>query len=222
MRINVVDTSNKPVGQMDIDDSVFAGPVKNALFYDVVKMQLANRRRGTAKAKRIDEVSGTGKKPYKQKGTGRARHGNMRSVGMVKGAAAHGPEPRDHSYSMPKKMIEGALRSAISLRTGEKAMFVYSGWAPKAPKTKDAAKVVENFGGKSALVVGDKNDLNLARSLKNLPHAKFLPVDALNVYDILNHDHLMFSDKVIPALEARLKKAKPSRKEKELADAKRA
>ncbi len=216
MRINVVDTSNKPVGQMDIDDSVFAGPVKSALFYDVVKMQLANRRRGTAKVKRVTDVRGTGKKPYKQKGTGRARHGTMRQVGMVKGGVAHGPAPRDHSYSMPKKMIDGALRSAISLRTGEKAMFVYSGWAPKGPKTKDAVKVLGNFGGKSTPVVGDKADLALARSLQNLAQAKFLPVEAINVYDILNHDHLLLSDKVIPALEARLKKAKPSRKEKEM------
>ncbi len=183
--------------------------MKSALFYDVVKMQLANRRRGTAKVKRVTDVRGTGKKPYKQKGTGRARHGTMRQVGMVKGGVAHGPAPRDHSYSMPKKMIDGALRSAISLRTGEKAMFVYSGWAPKGPKTKDAVKVLGNFGGKSTLVVGDKADLALARSLQNLAQGQVPAGRGLNVYDILKYDHLLLTDEGDPGAR-RLGSRRPS------------
>jgi len=175
-------------------------------------MQLASRRAGTHQAKRVTGVNGTRKKPFKQKGTGGARHGTLRAVGMVGGGVAHPPEPRDYSYKMPSKMVEGALRSALSLRNSQSALFVVTGWAPSKPKTKEALKVLGFFGGASVLVIGNKSDLSLKRSLANLPQAKFLPVEAINVYDILNHDHLMISDKVVSTLTERLKRA-PSRKE---------
>ena len=208
----IFDTTKKAVGKVDLDGSVFGGPIKEHLFYEVVKMQLANRRAGTSQAKRVTGVNGTRKKPYKQKGTGNARHGTLRAVGMVGGGVAHPPEPRDYSYQLPKKMIEGALRSALALRNSQSALFVVQGWAPPKPKTKDAIKVIGAFGGASVLVIGTKADLALKRSLANLPQAKFLPVEAINVYDILNHDHLMLSDKVVSTLTERLKRA-PSRKE---------
>jgi large subunit ribosomal protein L4 len=192
---------------------VFAAPVKQHLFWEVVRMQLANRRSGTAKTKRIGEIQGTRKKPYKQKGTGRARHGSMRTVGMRGGAVVHGPQPRDYSYKMPKKMVLSALRSALSLRNGEKALFVVSGWSPSTPKTKAAAQVLKTFGSGSALVVGDGENAGLAKSLRNLPRVKFLPHDAVNVYDILAHDHLFITDTVVQKLVDRLK-ASPSRKER--------
>ncbi len=213
VQASLFDTSKKAVGTIQLDSSVFAAPVKEHLFYEVVNMQLANRRAGTRKAKRVTDVQGTRKKPYKQKGTGNARHGTLRAVGMVKGGVAHPPEPKDFSYKMPKKMVEGALRSALSLRNGQSALFVMQGWAPAKPKTKDAAKVFATFGGKSALVVGTKDELSLARSISNLAHAKFLPVDAINVYDILHYDQLFLTDKVVETLTARLKRA-PSRKER--------
>ncbi|MCC7385232.1 MAG: 50S ribosomal protein L4 [Deltaproteobacteria bacterium] len=214
MRINVFSTKNEAVGQIDLDDSVFAAPVKPHLFYEVVKNQLASRRRGTAKVKTVSEVSGTGKKPYKQKGTGRARHGDLRAVQMRGGGVVHGPRPRDYSYSVPKKMVMGALRSALSLRNGEKALFVITGWTPKAPKTKDAAKVLASFKSTKALVVDSAANITLMKSLRNLPHVKFLAVEGLNVYDILNHDHLFVSDQVVPKIVERLK-TKPSRKDRE-------
>lgn len=216
MRINVFSTKNEAVGQIDLDDSVFAAPVKPHLFYEVVKNQLASRRRGTAKVKTVSEVSGTGKKPYKQKGTGRARHGDLRAVQMRGGGVVHGPRPRDYSYSVPKKMVKGALRSALSLRNGEKALFVITGWAPKTPKTKDAAKVLASFKSTKALVVDSAANITLMKSLRNLPHVKFLAVEGLNVYDILNHDHVFVSDQVVPKIVERLK-TKPSRKEREAA-----
>lgn len=213
MRIDVVDTKNAKVGQLDLDDSVFGAPVKQHLFWEVVRMQLANRRAGTHKAKRIGEISGTTKKPYKQKGTGRARHGSMRATGMRGGMAVHGPQPRDYGYKMPKKMVQSALRSALSLRTGEKALFVVSGWSPSTPKTKTAAQVLKTFGSSSALVIGDGENVGLAKSLRNLKRVKFLPHDAVNVYDILAHDHLFITDNVVQKLVERLKAA-PSRKER--------
>jgi large subunit ribosomal protein L4 len=216
MKASVFDTQKQVVGSIELDDSIFGARVNTALFYDVVKMQLANRRAGTHKAKRIGEVSGTGKKPYKQKGTGNARHGSDRAVGMVKGAVAHPPEPRDYSYKLPRKMVQGALRSALSLRNGESALFVIRGWSPSAPKTKEAMGVLGRFGGKSALVVGSKDNVALAKSLRNLPNAKFLPVEAVNVYDILDHDQLLVEDGVLNALTARLAKATPSRKDREM------
>lgn len=216
MSTTIYDTTKAAVGKIELDRSVFFGPVKEHLFYEVVKMQLASRRAGTHQAKRVTGVQGTRKKPYKQKGTGRARHGTLRAVGMVGGGVAHPPEPRDYSYQVPKKVVEGALRSALSLRNGQQAMFVVQGWAPSKPKTKDAVKVLGFFGGKSALVIGTKSDLALQRSLANLPNAKFLPVEAINVYDILNHDQLILSDKVLATLTERLKRS-PSRKEQSTA-----
>lgn len=207
------DTKKSVVGSIELDRSVFAGPVKDHLFYEVVKMQLANRRAGTHQAKRVGGVQGTRKKPYKQKGTGNARHGTLRAVGMVGGGVAHPPEPRDHGYQLPKKMVEGALRSALSLRNGQGELFVMSGWAPGKPSTKGAAKVLETFGGKSALVVGGKDEEALWRSVRNLPHAKFLPVEAINVFDVLHYDQLFLTQGVIDALTKRLKRS-PSRAER--------
>jgi large subunit ribosomal protein L4 len=213
MKLDVVDTKNNSVGSIEVDDSVFAAPVKEHLFWEVVRQQLASRRAGTHKTKRVGEVAGTGKKPYKQKGTGRARHGTMRQVGMRKGAVVHGPQPRDYSYEMPKKMVKGALRSAISLRNNEKALHVIRGWEPKEPKTKAAAAVLKTFGATSTLVVDSSSNIGLWKSLSNMPKAKFLPIEGLNVRDVLAYDHLFISDKVVPLLVEKLKTT-PSRKER--------
>jgi large subunit ribosomal protein L4 len=213
VKVQLVNPDNQSVGEIELDDSVFGAPVKKHLFYEVVKAQLASRRRGTSSTKRIPEVSGTGKKPYRQKGTGRARHGTMRAVGMRKGAVAHGPHPRDYSYDLPKKMVQGALRSALSLRNGEAKLKVVKGWNPAKPKTKDAAAVLEKLGAHKALVVDSSSNVSLAKSVRNLPNARFLPVDALNVYDILNHEEIILSDAAVAHLVKRLKTA-PSRKDK--------
>jgi large subunit ribosomal protein L4 len=213
VKTQLVNTQGQRVGDIELDDSVFAAPVKKHLFYEVVKMQLANRRAGTHSTKDIDEVSGTGKKPYRQKGTGRARHGNNRAVQMRKGAVAHGPHPRDYSYSVPKKVLQGALRSALSLRTSESKLHVVQGWKPAAPKTQEAKAVLAALDANKALVVDSSANETLKKSIRNLAHAKFIPVDALNVYDILAHDHLILSDVAVGHLVSRLKAA-PSRKER--------
>jgi large subunit ribosomal protein L4 len=215
MKFDIVDTGNKKVGQVDLDDSVFGAQVRPGLFWEAVRMQLANRRRGTHSTKTVTEVRATKKKPYRQKGTGRARHGSRVAMNMRGGGVVFGPRPRDYSYRMPKKMMKVALRSALSKRTADKALVVVKGWAPDAPSTKTANKTLADFGANKALVVGQRNDVNLEKSVRNLANAKFLPVEAINVYDILYYDHLVLTVEAVSALNARLKTV-PSRKEKEL------
>jgi len=207
VKVDVVDTNKSKVGEIDLEDSVFASRVKPWLFWEVVKMQMANRRRGTQSTKTITEVSGTGKKPYRQKGTGRARQGSTRSAHMRGGAVVLGPKPRSYSYKLPRKMMQGALRSALSLRNSEQKLSVIQGWSPDKPKTKSALAVLSKFDTEKALVVGSTSDENLRLSLRNLPHSKFLPVEGLNVYDILDHDHLFITDAVVDAINKRLKTA---------------
>lgn len=212
MKVDVVDTIKSKVGEIELEDSVFGSRVKPWLFYEVVKMQMANRRRGTQSTKTITEVRGGGKKPYRQKGTGRARQGSTRSAHMRGGACVLGPKPRDYSYKMPKKMVQGALRAALSLRLKEEKLTVIKDWSPQTPKTKEALKVLAGFDAAKALVVGSREDKNLQLSLRNLPNSKFLPVEGLNVYDILDHDHLFISEAVVEGINKRLQTS-PSRRD---------
>lgn len=205
MKIDVVDTKNNKVGDVEVDDSVFGGRVKPWLFWEIVKAQLAGRRAGTQSTKTVSEVRGTGAKPYRQKGTGRARQGSHRSAHMRGGACHLGPKPRSYEQSVPKKMKQGALRSALALRQGEGKLHVVQGWAPSAPKTKEALAVLSNFAAAKALVVGSRDEENLFRSVRNLTSVKFIPVEALNVYDILDHDHLFITDGVVTGISDRLK-----------------
>jgi large subunit ribosomal protein L4 len=218
MRFDVVDISNNKVGSIDLDDSVFAAAIRQHLFWEMVKMQLANRRRGTHQAKTVTEVKGTRKKPYRQKGTGRARHGTNRAMNMRGGGVVFGPRPRDYGYQMPKKARRTALRSALSLRAAENKLHIVRGWAPSAPKTKDVALVLAKFSAEKALIVDAGTNANLLLSVRNLPTAKFLPPEGLNVFDVLMYDHLFISEEVARALGERLH-AEPSRTERALKEA---
>lgn len=217
MKADVFDTQKQVVGQIELDDSVFASPVKEHLFWEVVRMQLANRRRGTQSTKTVSMVSGTGKKPYRQKGTGRARQGSLRSAQMRGGGVVHGPQPRSYFYEMPKKAVRSALRSALSLRARETKLHVIAGWKPGTPKTKEAKAVLDRFEAAKVLIVDSRDNEELRLSVRNLPYVKFLPVEALNVYDVLAFDHLIISDRVVPGIVERLK-AKPSRKERAISE----
>lgn len=215
MKIDIVDTKNQVVGDLELDDSVFGAEVRSYLFWEVVKQQLASRRRGTHSSKTVSEVRGTGQKPYKQKGTGRARHGSNRAMNMRGGGVVHGPRPRDYSYSLPKKMVRAALRSALSLRASEQKLIVVRDWNPAAPKTKDALAVLSAMGVTRGLIIGESTNENLQRSLRNLPKTAFLSVEGLNVYDILKHDHLILEESVAKAISERFQTTL-SRKEREL------
>lgn len=217
MKHQVVDTNKAKVGDIELDDSVFRAKVRDHLFWEVVRMQLANRRSGTHSTKTVTEVQGSKKKPYKQKGTGQARHGTKRAMNMRGGGVVFGPRPRDYSYRMPKKMVRVALRSALSLRLSQDALLIVRGWAPAKPRTKEAQKTLTALNCEKTLVIGTRDNTALALSVRNLPLAKFLPVEGINVYDILKYDRLVLDESVIPELTTRLKSA-PSRTEQARAE----
>ncbi|MBI4821561.1 MAG: 50S ribosomal protein L4 [Deltaproteobacteria bacterium] len=220
MKFDVLNVSGQKVGQVDLEDSVFGGIVKPWLFWEVVNAQRAGWRAGTQATKNATRVSGSGKKPFRQKGTGRARQGSNQAAHMVGGAVVHGPMPRSYAQSTPKKVKKGALRSALSLRTKENKLLVVSGWSPKAPKTKDARGVLAKLGAKSALVVDVKENAALMKSLRNLVTVKFLPVEGLNVYDVLDHEHLIVGEGAVAAINEKLK-ATTSRRDRARAEARK-
>ena len=203
-KFDVYDLEKKKVGELELADTVFAGEVNEHLFYEVVKAKLASDRSGTHAVKNRSLVSGGGKKPWKQKGTGRARQGSTRASHWVGGGKAMGPKPRDYSYDVPKKVRKAALRSALALRGSEQKLLIVDKWEPSAPKTAAAAKVLAKLGVKKALVVDDGKNVALARSVRNLVGADFLAVEGLNVYDILKHDTLVLTAATAKKLEETL------------------
>ncbi len=203
-KFDVYDLEKKKVGELDLADAVFAGEVNEHLFYEVVKAKLASDRSGTHAVKNRSLVSGGGKKPYKQKHTGRARQGSTRASQFVGGGKAMGPKPRDYAYDVPKKVRKAALRSALALRVRDGKLLIVEKWAPAAPKTKAAAQVLAKLGLSKALVVDAAANLGLAKSLRNLDGSDFLAAEGLNVYDILKHDMLVLTAESAKTLEASL------------------
>lgn len=202
--VDVYNLAREKVDSIDLNDAVFGAEVKEHLFYTVVRQQLANRRAGTHKVKTRSEVAGGGRKPFKQKGTGRARQGTIRAAQMRGGGVVFGPTPRDHGHSVPKKVRAAALRSALSRRVEESALTVFDAFELDAPKTKDFKKVMDTFEFNDLLlVVADKNE-NVSLSSRNLTKVKVLPVAGLNVYDILNHRNLAATKAAIAGITARL------------------
>jgi len=203
-KFDIYDLDKKKVGELELADAVFAGEVNEHLFYEVVKAKLASDRSGTHAVKNRSLVSGGGRKPWKQKGTGRARQGSTRASHWVGGGKAMGPKPRDYSYDVPKKVRKAALRSALALRGSEQKLLIVDKWEPTAPKTATAAKVLAKLGVKKALVVDDGRNVSLAKSVRNLVGADFLAVEGLNVYDILKHDTLVLTAATAKKLEETL------------------
>ena len=203
-KFDVYDLEKKKVGELELADAVFAGEVNEHLFYEVVKAKLASDRPGTHAVKNRSLVSGGGRKPYKQKGTGRARQGSTRASQWVGGGKAMGPKPRDYAYDVPKKVRKAALRSALALRGKDQKLLIVEKWVPTAAKTSAAAKVLANLGVRKALVVDDGQNVALARSVRNLDGSDFLAVEGLNVYDILKHDALVLTAATAKKLEEAL------------------
>ncbi len=192
-KFDVYDLEKKKVGSIELADAVFAGEVNEHLFYEVVKAKLASDRSGTHAVKNRSLVAGGGKKPWRQKHTGRARQGSTRASQWVGGGKAMGPKPRDYSYEVPRKVRKAALRAALALRTQGGKLVIVNEWKPAAPKTSAAGKVLAKLGAGKALVVDEAANRSLARSVRNLDGADFLPVEGLNVYDILRHDALVLT-----------------------------
>ena len=202
--VTVINTKNDQVGELELSERVFFGPVQSHLHWEVVRNQLANRRRGTHSTKGRSEIHGSTRKVYRQKGTGGARHGSRKANIYRGGGVAHGPKPRDYSYTVPKKVRRAALRSALSCRTGGGDMLLLEKWEPAKPRTKEAAQVLESLGVSNALVVVESDVHNLDLSLRNLPNIKYIRAGGLNVFDVLKHDKLVLTVDAAKALEQRL------------------
>jgi large subunit ribosomal protein L4 len=200
--VKVRNTKNEEVGEVELSDVVFGAPFNEPLIHAAVRNYMANARQGNSATKTRGDVSGAGRKLWKQKGTGRARIASLRSPLWKGGGNAHGPQPRDWSYNMPKKMRQGALRSALSERVREGNVFVVEGWAFDKPKTKDFAQSLTTLGlaGKT-LIVDSLDNENLLLSARNLRHAKVVNSFSLNIYDLLYHDQLVLSRDAANELE---------------------
>lgn len=205
MKVAVKTLENKEVGSVDLDDAIFGVAVREDVLHRMVHYQLNKRRAGTHKTKGISEVSGTGKKPWKQKGTGRARFGTMRAPQWRGGYTVFGPTPRSHSTDLPKKFRALALRTALSSKAAAGKLIVLDDAKAKDHKTKTMAAVLEKLGINSALIVtGAEMDVNFARATRNLPQIDVLPPQGANVYDILRRDTLVLTKEAVQALTKRL------------------
>lgn len=203
--VDVYNLKREKVGTVDLADEVFAAEVKEHLFYEVVKAQLASARQGTAAAKNRSAVSGSSKKLYKQKGTGRARHGSIRAPVFVGGGQAHPPRPRDWSYRPPRQVRLGALRSALSKFNKEGRLVVVDRFEMNEIKTKSLLSALSTLKTqKKTLVVDVAGNENLRLSIRNCEDHQFLPPEGVNVYDLLRHDTLVLSKDAAKALETRL------------------
>src|SRR4051812_9356573 len=186
--VDVLDWDKKKVGSVDLDASVFAIPVKPGILQTVVRWQLACRRSGTHSSKTRGEVSGGGKKPFKQKGTGNARQGSIRSPLMPGGGVTFGPLPRDYSYQLPKKVRQLGLRTALSHLKKEGKLFVVDAMKSTDGKTKALAEKLQAFGLKKACLIDAELDPMFNRASKNIPKFRYYGVEGMNVYDLLKYD----------------------------------
>ena len=213
MKLDLYNLTNEKVGEVEVSDDVFATDVRPHLFHEVVKMQLANRRRGTHKGKTRSEVSGGGKKPFKQKGTGNARQGTSRAPHMVGGGRAFARRNRDYSYALNKKKCRAALCSALSMAAGEGQIKVVENFDLAEIKTKAVVQILNTLEVARALVVDCQdserehttlNNENLRLSVRNLQSYKYLRPEGVNVYDILHYGGLVVTRKGLEKLDARL------------------
>jgi large subunit ribosomal protein L4 len=193
--VDIIDLSNKKVGTVDLSDAVFAAPVNEALLYEAVRHHLAGTRRGTAKTKTRHEVAGSGKKLWKQKGTGRARMGSIRSPLWRHGGTTHGPQPRDYSYKLPRKMQLGALRSALSAKLRDGELRVVSEFAIGEAKSKLMRKTLDALEiARTVLLVDNAENRNLELSSRNLEGVKLVASRDVNVYDLLGHQQVLITE----------------------------
>ncbi|WBV42908.1 50S ribosomal protein L4 [Pseudoroseomonas cervicalis] len=205
MQVPVITLDNGQAGEIDLPDALFAAAPRADIMARVVHWQLAKRRAGTHKVKGMGEVSGTTKKPYRQKGTGNARQGSLRAPQFRTGGAVHGPVVRDHGYSLNKKVRRLGLISALSQKAAEGKLVVLDTAALGADaKTSAMASKVKALGWKSALVVDASVEDGFGRAVRNLKNVNVLPSMGANVYDILKHDVLAVTRQAVDALKERL------------------
>jgi large subunit ribosomal protein L4 len=200
----VYDIENQKVSDIDLDDRIFDAKINPSLFYDVVRMDLASQRKGTASTKNRALIRGGGAKPWRQKGTGRARAGSRRSPLWRGGGTIFGPMPRDYSISLPKKVRRAALKAALSLKRQEGKLILLNDFPLEGFKTRQVLEVLRRFQVEDALVVTDSKNRFLERSARNIPGIEVLRYEGLNVYDILNHEHLILLRPTVEKIEGAL------------------
>jgi large subunit ribosomal protein L4 len=205
MELDVIDQQGAPVEKVMVSDRAFGAEVKGHLFHQVVRMQLANRRRGTASTKTRGEVGGGGRKPWRQKGTGRARQGSIRSPLWRGGGIALGPKPRDYSYWLPKKVRRAALSSALSLKVREGLLKVVSRIELPEPKTKRMVSLLKDLGvERRVLILLADGNSNVQLAARNLPDVKVLLVEGVNTYDLLHYDYIVCPKDALAKLQERM------------------
>lgn len=206
MKAQVKTLDNKAAGEIDLPDAIFGLEVRKDILHRCVQWQRAKRQAGTHKTKTISEISGTGKKPFKQKGTGSARQGSLRSAQMRGGSTIFGPVVRSHAYSLPKKVRKLALKTALSAKAKEGTLTIIAEAALKDTKTAALAQSFKALGLTNALIIdGNEIDVSFALATRNLKHIDVLPGMGANVYDILRHKQLVLTQAGLKQLEERLK-----------------
>ena len=205
--VDIVDLNNATVGSIELSDAVFGAEVNEALLYEAVRQYTAARRSGTAATKTRHEVSGSGKKLWKQKGTGRARMGSIRSPLWRHGGTVHGPQPRSYEYKLPRKMVLGALRSALSAKLRDGELRVVRSFELSDHKTKNMVNVLGKLQAKkTVLLVEAGENTHLTRASRNLRGVKLLPTKDVNVYDLLRHQEVLLSETAAKKLSEALAK----------------
>ncbi|UCC38161.1 MAG: 50S ribosomal protein L4 [Candidatus Aminicenantes bacterium] len=204
-KIQVLDRSGKRVSEVSVPKEIFSYPVKDHLIYEAVVNLRANQRRGTASTKTRNEVRGGGRKPWRQKGTGRSRAGSIRSPLWRKGGVTFGPKFRSYYYNLPKKAKKNALRSAVSMKFGENLMFILEKIDFKEPRTKEGMKLIQKLKLDSALIVDNHQNRNLFLSLRNIPRIKAVDQTHITVYDVMNYKWLVLTKSAFESLMERLK-----------------
>ena len=200
--VDLYNIEGTPVGEIYLDDGVFGIEINKAVLYQVVKMQLANKRQGTQSALTRAEVRGGGRKPWRQKGTGRARHGSIRSPIWIKGGVAFAPKPRDYSYTLPKKIRRLAMKSALSSKVANKEIIVLDSINLPEAKTKEMVKVLKNLNvGRKALIVLPGKDEVVQRAARNIPGVKLAYTNTRNVLDILNYGTFIVTQHAVRQIE---------------------
>lgn len=199
--LKVFNKEGKEVGDIQLNESVFAVEISKDAMHQVVLAQLANKRQGTQSAKTRAEVRGGGIKPWRQKGTGRARQGSIRAPQWIKGGIVFAPKPRDYRVSVPKSMRRTAMKSALTSKVQDNEMIVLESLDFNAPKTKEMIKVLNAFEAKKTLIVVAESNDNVYKSARNLPGVAVVPVNNINVYDILKYEKLMVTKDAVSKIE---------------------
>ena len=204
--VDVKNLKNEVVGKLDLADAVFAGPINEDLMHQAVKQYLASHRAGTHKTKTRAEVTGSGKKPWRQKGTGRARVGEIRNPLWRKGGTVFGPTPRDYTYHLPRKMFRAALRSALAFKLKENQLSVIDAFSLNDHKTKPLAQALSGMGLNRKVLIVDQDNANLNLAARNMEEVQLIPNLQVTPYHLLNAHQVVFSKAAIQALQEVLTK----------------